>query len=103
MTFFRAEGGLLVPLGAASSEWGGSNGRGHLRGTAVSGALARAAGRAADALEGAEGFRPVRWTLDLFRPGAMAASTTEATVVRGGRRLRLVDATFRQDAKTIAR
>lgn len=101
--FFRAEGDLLVPLPRATSGWGGSDGRDQLRGTAVSGILARAAERAADSLDGAERFRPVRWTLDLFRPGAMVPGSTEATVVRGGRRLRLVDAVLVQDGRTVAR
>ena len=97
--FFRAEGDLLVPLARATSGWGAADGRDQLRGTAVSGILARAAERAADALDGAERFRPVRWTLDLFRPGAMVPGSTEATVVRGGRRLRLVDAVLVQDGR----
>ena len=101
--FFRAEDDLLVPLSRSSSGWTGSSGRGQLRGTAVSGALGRAAERAADALDGAERFRPVRWTLDLFRPGAMIPSAAEATVVRGGRRLRLVDAVLVQEGTTVAR
>ncbi|GAA4786744.1 hypothetical protein GCM10023200_21060 [Actinomycetospora chlora] len=101
--FFRADGELLVPLPRATSGWGGPDGEGQLRGTAVSGVLARAAERAAGALEGAGRFRPVRWTLDLFRPGAMIPSTTGATVVRGGRRLRLVDAELVQEGRTVAR
>lgn len=103
MTFFRAEGQRLVPLPHARSGWGGPNGPGQLRGTAISGVLARAAGRAADDLEDAARFRPVRWTLDLFRPGAMIPSTTEATIVRCGRRLRLVDAGLVQGGTTVAR
>lgn len=101
--FFRAEGEQLVPLRRATSGWGGSSGRAQLRGTAVSGALARAAERAAGDLDGAERFRPARWTLDLFRPGAMVPSTTRTTVVRAGRRLRLIDASFVQDDTVVAR
>jgi acyl-CoA thioesterase superfamily protein len=101
--FFRVEGDLLVPLPRATSGWGGPDGGGQLRGTAVSGALARAAEHVADGLDGAERFRPVRWTLDLFRPGAMVPCTTVATVVRGGRRLRLIDVEFVQDGAAIAR
>jgi hypothetical protein len=101
--FFRAEGDLLVPQVRATSGWGRAEGRDQLRGTAVSGILARAAERAADGLDEAERFRPVRWTLDLFRPGGMVPGSTEATVVRGGRRLRLVDAVLVQDGTTVAR
>ncbi|MEJ2890344.1 acyl-CoA thioesterase domain-containing protein [Actinomycetospora aeridis] len=101
--FFRVDGGLFVPLPRATSGWGGPDGAGQLRGTAVSGLLARAAERAAHELEGAERFRPVRWTLDLFRPGAMVPSTAQATIVRGGRRLRLIDAVLLQEGTTVAR
>ncbi|MEV0705735.1 acyl-CoA thioesterase domain-containing protein [Saccharopolyspora sp. NPDC050389] len=104
MTYFRAETHagreVLMPESRAGSHWGG---RGQLRGTAVSGALARAVEDAASALDDAAGFRPVRWTLDLFRPAAMVPSTTEVSVVRRGRRLRLIDAAFVQDGETVAR
>ncbi|WP_018332150.1 acyl-CoA thioesterase domain-containing protein [Actinomycetospora chiangmaiensis] len=101
--FFRADGDELVPLRRATSGWGGADGPGQVRGTAVSGVLARGAERAAAELEGAERFRPVRWTVDLFRPGGMVPSTVEATVVRGGRRLRLVDVSLVQATGTVAR
>ncbi|MDL5158687.1 acyl-CoA thioesterase domain-containing protein [Actinomycetospora termitidis] len=101
--FFRADGEHLVPLRRARSGWGGSDGPDQIRGTAVSAILARAAERAADELEHPAWFRPVRWTLDLFRPAAMAPVTTTAAVVRSGRRLRLVDATLDQDGRAVAR
>lgn len=101
--FFRADGEHLVPLPRATSGWGGADGPGQVRGTAVSGLLARGAERAAAQLEGADRFRPVRWTVDLFRPGGMVPSTVEATVVRGGRRLRLIDVTLVQASGTVAR
>lgn len=101
--FFRAEGEQLVPLRRATSGWGGADGPGQVRGTAVSGLLARGAERAAAALDGAERFRPVRWTVDLFRPGGMVPGSVEATVVRGGRRLRLVDVSLVQSSGTVAR
>lgn len=104
MTYFRAEVSdgteTLVPEPRSRSGWGG---RGQLRGTAVSGALARAAEQAAAGLEDADAFRPVRWTVDLFRPAALAPGVTTATVVRSGRRLRLVDATFVQDGVVVSR
>jgi hypothetical protein len=101
--FFRVEDDLLVPLARAASGWGGPGGGGALRGTAVSGALARAAEQVADGLDGAERFRPVRWTLDLFRPGTMAPCRADATVVRDGRRLRLIDVDLVQDGRSVAR
>lgn len=101
MSYFRAgtQSGqeVLIPLEQAASGWGAQ-----IRGTAISGALARSAERAAAELDGAAGFRPVRWTVDLFRPAGMAPSTTEAVVVRSGRRLRLVDTAFLQDGRAVA-
>ncbi|MEJ2869153.1 acyl-CoA thioesterase domain-containing protein [Actinomycetospora sp. OC33-EN08] len=101
--FFRADGELLVPLRRARSGWGGADGPEQIRGTAVSAVLARAAERAADDLDHPERFRPVRWTLDLFRPAAMGPVTTTATVLRSGRRLRLVDVALVQDDRPVAR
>lgn len=103
MAFFRAEidngAEVLVPGPRAFSGWGD----GLLRGPAVSGLLARAAERAAHDLGDAGRFRTVRWTLDLFHPAGLVATTTEATVVRSGRRLRLVDARLVQDGRAVAR
>ncbi|TCK22359.1 acyl-CoA thioesterase domain-containing protein [Pseudonocardia endophytica] len=104
MTYFRREVSdgteTLVPEPRARSGWGG---RGQIRGTAVSGVLARAAERVAAALDDADAFRPVRWTVDLFRPAALAPTNSAATVVRSGRRIRLVDATLTQDGVAVAR
>lgn len=104
MPFFRAEvaygAEVLVPGPRARSGWGGA---GQIRGTAVSGALARAADRAAAQWDDAARFRPVRWTVDLFRPAPLASVTTDATVVRRGRRLRLVDVALRHDDVVVAR
>jgi hypothetical protein len=104
MSYFRAstrdDRQVLVPMDWARSGWAAN---GQIRGTAISGALAMAAESVAAGLEGAGMFRPVRWTLDLFRPAAMIPSTTYATVVRSGRRLRLVDAVFVQEGAAVAR
>lgn len=104
MSYFKAstrdDRQVLVPTEWARSGW---DANGQIRGTAISGALAMAAEGIAAGLEGASVFRPVRWTLDLFRPAAMIPSTTDATVVRSGRRLRLVDVLFVQEGATVAR
>ncbi|RZT86905.1 thioesterase superfamily protein [Pseudonocardia sediminis] len=104
MAFFRSEiqngAEVLVPEPRARSGWSGP---GQIRGTAVSGALGRAAERAVSEWDDVARFRPVRWTVDLFRPAAMAPVSTSATVVRQGRRLRLVDAHLLQDGKVVAR
>ena len=102
--FFRIEDRsgteTLLPGPRAASSWGG---HGQIRGTAISGVLARAAERAAGAVDDAHRFRPGRWTLDLFRPALVAPAVTTATVIRRGRRLRLVDAELTQDGAIVAR
>lgn len=104
MAFFRTEiengAEVLIPEPRARSGWGGP---GQIRGTAVSGALARASEHATAQWDDVARFRPVRWTVDLFRPAPMAPVTTQATVVRHGRRLRLIDTVLLQDDKVLAR
>ncbi|MDF3307397.1 thioesterase family protein [Rhodococcus sp. T2V] len=87
-----------VPQSPAGSGWGS----GHMRGMAVSGALARATEKTVEEL-GRQDLQPVRWTLDLFRPAGMTPSVTSTTVVREGRRLCLVDAVLSQDGEAVAR
>ncbi|PBC51998.1 hypothetical protein CJ179_00890 [Rhodococcus sp. ACS1] len=86
----------LTPLPVALSGWGSE----HMRGSAVTGALARSA-------EGAGGarpdLRPVRFTADLQRAATMAPVSTRSTVVREGRRLLLVDSEFLQSGHIMAR
>ncbi|NKQ55514.1 thioesterase family protein [Amycolatopsis sp. K13G38] len=94
-------GDTLVPRPSAGSLWGG--GTGQMRGSAVSGALARAVERAVPPGPDGVSRRPVRWRVDLFRPAAMAPCMAEATVVRAGRQLCLVDAVLRQDGRAVAR
>jgi hypothetical protein len=98
--FFRAHGDCFIPLPNARSGWG----TGQLRGPALSGLLARAVERVADEEELSDrGLRPARWSLDLFRAAPMRPSTIRTTVVRRGRRLCVVDATFEQEGETYAR
>ncbi|WP_051165740.1 acyl-CoA thioesterase domain-containing protein [Amycolatopsis orientalis] len=93
MAFFTAEptpdGELLHPLPDARASWGDGA---QLRGMATSGALARAAERAA----GPGVLQPARWTVDLLRPAGFAPSAARTEVVRRGRRLCLVEATLWQ-------
>jgi hypothetical protein len=91
---------LLLPEPIARNHW---NSAGQLRGIAVSGAMARAAQLRSDQLGEPERFRPARWTVDLFRPAMMTGSTVRTSVVRSGRRLRLVDAELVQDDVVKAR
>ena len=99
---FRADvceqGEFLTPLPASASGWA----PGHLRGVAVSGALARATEHAAAEIV-QDQMRPARWTLDMFRPPRAVPVFITATVVRHGGRVGLVDAELRQDGMTVAR
>ncbi|WP_127479458.1 acyl-CoA thioesterase domain-containing protein [Nocardioides pantholopis] len=88
----------LLPTDLARSLWGED----HLHGVAVSGALARAAERAVAEL-GRDDLRPARYTVDLFRAATTAACVLTTEVVREGPRLCLVDATFSQDGRPVAR
>jgi hypothetical protein len=73
-----------------------------MHGIAVSGALARAMEQAV-AERGRTELRPARYTVDLFRPAAMAPCVLRATVVREGPRLCLVDAVLEQEGRPAAR
>lgn len=84
---------MLRPENAAASLWGGGT---QMRGSAVSGALAREAERIAAECDGPR-LAPARWTVDLFRPVAMRDVVTSGRVVRAGKRLCLVDVVLRQD------
>lgn len=88
----------LVPQQMAAGGWGSDQ----MRGTALSGALARAAERTV-AATGREDLRPTRWTVDLFRPAAMRTCRTRTVVRRSGRRVHLVDAMLEQDDRVVAR
>ncbi|MFE6922217.1 acyl-CoA thioesterase domain-containing protein [Nocardia sp. NPDC057663] len=94
----RTHAEVLIPEPHAGSGWDG----GQLRGMAVGAALARAVEREVTA-RGRSDLRPVRWTLDLFRPVFMRPCRTRITVVRDGRRLALFDAVLIQDDRPVAR
>jgi Thioesterase-like superfamily len=87
----------LISGAIATSRWGHSQ----LRGMAVSGALARAVEKVAP--DPASGFRPARWTVDMWRPVAAAPCHTTAQATREGRRLLVVDAELAQGGHTVAR
>ena len=109
--FFEVEGGaaaeggtdseVLLPQPWAYSQWG--DGSSQIRGPAVSGALARAAERAVRSIDSAAALRPVRWTLDLFRPATIRPCVVATTLVRRGRRLCLIDAVLTQCDTPVAR
>ncbi|MER6561764.1 acyl-CoA thioesterase domain-containing protein [Streptomyces sp. NPDC001027] len=102
LAFFevRSECGrdVLVPEPIARSGWG----RARVRGIAISGALARAVEKSVD-VEARPGLRQARWSVDIFRPVADAPLEVSASVIREGRRLRLIDATMEQEGRPVAR
>lgn len=95
---FRREGDDLVPQDIARSLWKEDQ----MHGVATAGALGRALELAVrDA--GREELRPARFTVDLFRAPTMDACRTDASVVRAGTRLMLVDAALVQGGVPVAR
>jgi hypothetical protein len=97
-TISRSEGvEILEPQQRARSGWGEQ-----IRGTAVSGALARATDREAAGLA-RDDLRLSRWSVDMFRAAGMKPSVTRVHRVREGRRLCLLDAVLEQDGVAVAR
>jgi acyl-CoA thioesterase len=93
--FFAADGDLLVPSPLARGPWGST-----ISGTYLGGLL----GRAAEHASGDPDLQPARLTVDLLRPVALADPVrVDTSVEREGRRLKLVDATMRQNDVVVAR
>ncbi|GED99255.1 acyl-CoA thioesterase domain-containing protein [Gordonia crocea] len=87
-SFFTEADGHFDPTRYALSMWAPRA----LNGPAVCALSARAAERAADA----EGFRPARFTIDLFRAAMQDPTTTTATLLRDGGRVRVVEVDVHQ-------
>jgi hypothetical protein len=96
--FTITDDGQLIPEPPAGSGWGAD----HMRGMAISGALARATEQTVHALARTD-LQPARWTVDLFRVAKLKPTTTTTTVKRAGRRLCLVEAELLQDGLPVAR
>jgi hypothetical protein len=88
---------VLLPTPASAGGWSAEQ----IRGPAVSAALARATERIA--VDAFPDKRPVRWTVDLFRPAVMLPTTVTACIFRQGRRIGLIDAELVQNGKPVAR
>ncbi|GAB08632.1 hypothetical protein GOARA_013_00760 [Gordonia araii NBRC 100433] len=82
-SFFTEADGRFEATRFALSLWGPRT----LNGPAV----CALAARAAEGTGGAEGFRPARFTIDLFRAARQDPTTTTATVLRDGGRVRVVE------------
>ncbi len=98
LSFFRAQGDLLVPTEMAQSMWSGNQ----MHGVAISGALARCGEQAVRAA-GRHELVGARSTVDLFRAATMDPCRLTAEVVREGPRLCLVDVVLSQHDRPVAR
>lgn len=93
--FFVPDGDAFIPTDWARGPWGQT-----ISGNYVGGLLGHVIERDAGDPE----LQPARLTVDLFRPAALADPVRiESTVVREGRRLKLVDATMTQSGTVVAR
>src|SRR3546814_12232982 len=98
LAFFNREGEDFAPRDLAKSLWSDKQ----MHGVAVSGLLAWGAERLQHKL-GREELVPAKFSVDMFRPAAMALTSFEATVVRTGGRILLLDVVLVQAGETVAR
>ena len=92
--FFVTDGTGYVPTRLARGPWGPS-----ISGNYVGGLLGRAVELEVDDVD----LQPARLTVDLLRPVALKPLQMHSSVVRDGRRLRLVDAVMTQNDVIVAR
>jgi acyl-CoA thioesterase len=92
--FFVTDQTGYLPTPLARGPWGPS-----ISGNYVGGLLGRAVEQRVDDND----LQPARLTVDLLRPVALQPLHMYSTVVRDGRRLRLVDAVMTQNDVTVAR
>jgi acyl-CoA thioesterase len=92
--FFVTDGKGYVPTRLARGPWGPS-----LSGNYIGGLLGRAVEHEVDDAD----LQPARLTVDLLRPVALHPVQVHSSVIRDGRRLRLVDAMMTQNDVLVAR
>jgi Thioesterase-like superfamily len=92
--FFVTDGKGYVPTRLTRGPWGPS-----ISGNYVGGLLARAVEQEVDDVD----LQPARLTVDLLRPVALQPLQMHSSVVREGRRLRVVDAVMTQNDVIVAR
>jgi Thioesterase-like superfamily len=92
--FFVTDGTGYIPTCLARGPWGPS-----ISGNYIGGLLGRAVEQEVDDAD----LQPARLTVDLLRPVALQPLQMHSTVMRDGRRLRLVDAVMTQDDVMVAR
>ncbi|MDT5002702.1 MAG: hypothetical protein QOK12_4807 [Mycobacterium sp.] len=93
-SFFVTDGDGYMPTPLARGPWGPS-----LSGNYIGGLLGRAVEHDVDDAD----LQPARLTVDLLRPVALQPLQVQSSVVRDGRRLRLVDAVMTQNDVMVAR
>jgi hypothetical protein len=90
--YFERRGDAFHPRGFARGGWGPL-----ISGHVVGGLLGRAVEEFVDDAE----FLPARLTVDLPRPAAIEPVEVHTREIRGGKRLRLVEAVIRQEGKIV--
>lgn len=85
----------LIPQPIAAGPWGPRT----LHGRVLAGLMARAIEQA----QPDEAFLPARLTVDLYRMPGFTPATVTTQVVRSGRRIKVIDAEYRSDGKSMAR
>lgn len=92
--YYTAHGDAFVPTSIARGPWGET-----ISGNVLGGLL----GYVIDRDYGDPDLQPARFTVDLFRPAALAPLAIRTEPIRTGRRIKVVDAQAVQDGEVVAR
>ena len=93
--FFKRDGESYVPGPACRGPWNPNS----LHGRVVIGLI----GFELERLHGGEEWMPVRFTVDMYRLPDFAPLTAVTRVVRGGRRIKIIDCELLSGGKSVAR
>lgn len=93
--FFRIEQNRFLPTPACRGPWDPQS----LHGRVVAGLLAHEIER----LHGDPAFQPARLTVDLYRLPDFSPVTVTTAVIRGGHRIKVIDAEFSSSGKNMGR
>ncbi len=93
--FFKRDGERYVPQPASRGPWNPNS----LHGRVVVGLI----GFELERLHGGEEWMPVRLTVDMYRLPDLSPLTAVTHVIRGGRRIRIVDCELISGGKSVAR
>lgn len=95
MAYFEPNEDQFHPLPASQSLWSPDS----INGSALAGLAAHAIESSCSAI----GYRPGKFTLDIFRQPSFAPLQTNTTLVREGRSVRIADVLVQQGERTVAR